>query len=161
MTFLTDARRISVGVVLAIVTICAVGWPTHAHAQIRVQDVEQLDTLTRLVVTLRMVLAPGSRSDVNPLYAYDPQELAGQEVHPERIGAVATVSQCEAGGAETEGEAWCARYFTDINQAFRAAYRANRGTDGANNASPDVYFATTYPLPNVEPERRFVSGLSP
>ena len=159
----TRLERISPGIVWAILAMCVVGWPTHTHAQPRVpvQDVEGLSILTKLVVTLQMVLAPGSRADVNPLYAYDPRELAGAEVHPDRIGGVATVSQCEAGGAETEGEAWCARYFTDINQAFRAAYRANRGTDGANNASPDVYFATTYPLPNVEPERRFVSGLSP
>jgi len=161
MTPLTDSRRISIGVVWAILTISAVGWPTQTHAQVAVQDIDQLPVLTKFVVTVQMVLAPGSRADVNPLYAYKPEDLAGEEVHPERIGDVATVSQCEADGAEAEGETWCARYFTDISQAFRAAYRANRGTDDARDESPEVYFATTYPLPNVEPTRRFVSGLSP
>ena len=155
---LIDVERISAGVVWAILAMCVVGWPADTHAQqpVPVRDVDELGILQRLVVTLQLVLAPGARADVNPLYAYNPQDLAGEEVHPERIGNVATVSQCETGGT-----GWCARYFTDINQAFRTAYQDNRGTADANNANPDVYFATTYPLPNVEPERRFVSGLSP
>ena len=184
---LTDVERISAGVVWAVLAMCVVGWPADTHAQppvpvqgvdlevyadarerakpaqppVPVQDVAGLGILTKLAVTLQMVLAPGAPADVNPLYAYNPQDLAGEEVHPESIGDVATVGRCEAGGTEAEGVTWCARYFTDINQAFRTAYHANRGTDDANNENPVVYFATTYPLPNVEPERRFVSGLSP
>ena len=153
MTPPTDVARFSAGVVCVMLTICAVGWPTYTHAQppVPVQDVEQLGPLTKLVVTLRALLARGALEQVHPLYAYNPQEIAGAEVHPETLGDVATVSRCQS---NTEEGAWCARYFADINGAFNAAYRAN-------DANLDVYFATTYPLPNIEPERRFVSGLSP
>ena len=56
-----------------------------------------------------------------------------------------------SGGAET----WCAQYFSDVATAYHAAYAAAEAADG------DYYFATTYPLANVRPARRFVSQESP
>ena len=42
---------------------------------------------------------------------------------------------------------WCAQYFGDVTAAYDAAHAA----DAADRHS---YFATTYPLPNIEPAQR-------
>ena len=60
---------------------------------------------------------------------------------------------------------WCAQYFDPMGRswellgAYRTAYRETETARRSNEST--TYFATTYPLPGVEPERRFVSGLSP
>ena len=71
---------------------------------------------------------------------------------------------------------WCARYMSKLLDAFRSAYRqrprsATHGSDGKQlpdeeEKQPDeeqptdiVYFATTYPLPGIEPDKRFVVEL--
>ena len=154
----TDRQSISAGLVWLILTICVVGSPIDVHGQIGtsteipVQDIEDLETLTRLAITLQLIFAPEALARVNPLYAYNAAELTGTEVHPERIGSVATVRRCP----DSEEETWCAQYFTDVNQAFDAAYEAS-----ARDPGSDTYFATTYPLPNIVPKQRFVSGLLP
>lgn len=156
----TDGRPISAGLFWLILAIWAVGLPSSVHAQpeIPVQDIEDLNALTRLRVTLQLVLVPEALADVNPLYAYNAVDLAGAEIYPDRIGGVATVHRCSSNS--DHDEAWCARYFPDIQQAFDAAYGAASGP-GDGPGSQDVYFATTYPLANIPHQRRFVSGLSP
>ena len=166
------------GVMCGVLTICVGGWTTHAHAQspeiseIPVQRIEEIGTLTKFALTFRMLLAPAVRDQIGSLYAYDPTVagLAGLEVHPETIGDVAIVSQCSGNSEEPR---WCARYFDHMDEsealleAYQTAYRAAptgaETTEAANPSSdqPTTYFATTYPLPNVEPAQRFVSGLSP
>ena len=122
--------------------------------EVLVQLVEDTDLLTRLKWTLQVLFVPRSIDHVNPLYAYEPESVEGQEIHLERVGPVAMVGECSAspsGAAET----WCAQYFSDVTTAYHAAYAAAGAADG------DYYFATTYPLANVSPARRFVSQESP
>ena len=178
----TDGDWIPIGVMCGVLMVCAGGWATHAHAQppeiseIPVQRIEEIGTLTKFVLTLRTIMAPAVRDQIGSLYAYDPTvpELDGLEVHPETIGDVAIVSQCSG---DSEEPRWCARYFDHMDNseallaAYQAAYRATAagrpngtGETGPNSQSsnqPPTYFATTYPLPNVEPAQQFVSGLSP
>lgn len=180
----TDGDWIPAGVMCGVLTVCAGGWTTHAYAQspeiseIPVQRIEEIGILPKFALTFRMLLAPAVRDQIGSLYAYDPTvpELDGLEVHPETIGDVAIVSQC-SGNSDSDESRWCARYFDHMDEsealleAYQTAYRAapavrpnGAGTTGTTNRSPDqptTYFATTYPLPNVEPAQRFVSGLSP
>ena len=178
MTLPTNANWILAGLMCGALTICGGGWTVPAHAQspeTPVQDVEELGILRKLMLTLQMIMAPGTRDQIGPLYAYDPTspEISGSEVRPERIGGVATVSRCSGEPGEEAG--WCARYFDHTDDgallaAYQTAYRATvAGLPTENqelaetNQLPDprtTYFATTYPLPNIEPERRFVWGLS-
>ena len=118
--------------------------------EIPVQLVENIDLLTRLKWTLQVLFVPRSIDHVNPLYAYDPESVEGQEIYLGRVGPVAMVGECSAsppGAAET----WCAQYFDNVTTAYQAAYTA------ADAAPGEYYFATTYPLANVRPVRRFVS----
>ena len=171
----TDGDWIPAGVMCGVLTVCAGGWTTHAHAQslVPVQRIEEIGTLRKFALTLRMIMAPAVRDQIGSLYAYDPTVpgLAGLEVHPETIGDVAIVSQCPSD--DSEEPQWCAWYFDhmDKSEALLAAYQTaylaapddpadGDGTTAATNP-PSTYFATTYPLPNVEPAQRFVSGLSP
>ena len=178
----TDENWIVAGVICVVLTVCAGGWATRVHAQppeVPVQDIEEVGTLRKLLLTLQMVMVPAAREQISPLYAYHPaaSEINGLEVRPETLGSVATVSRC--GDAPEEEAGWCARYFDHMGggeallAAYQAAHRAtvvNRPNDAEGFAAsnqagaspqPPTYFATTYPLPNVEPARRFVSGLSP
>ena len=162
-------RSIFANLVLGILTISVIGSPGDAFGQtdgssvppvvkdgIPVRAVEALDVPTRLMWTLQMVLAPGALAHISPLYAYDPQKLAGVTVHPDRIGRVAIVRKC---GHDADprpdlslwpGElSWCASYESDTLDAFRSAYHAPFAD------SDPVYFATTYPIPRIEPEKRF------
>lgn len=167
----TDRRSIVTLLVWGVLTICVMGSPGAASGQtdessvlpevedrpwIPVRDVEDLDVPTRLMWTLQMVFAPGALAHVSPLYAYDPQELAGRTVYPDRIGQVATVRPCDA-----DERSWCANYGNDTIGVFRSAYGAVNLTSGkpvgdGQQPSDVVYFATTYPLPGIEPEKRFV-----
>ena len=158
MKIATDGRSFPVGVLWLTLTVYVMGFPSSVYGQppVPVQDVEDLGALRRVAVTLQLFFVPEAIAEVNPLYAYDAAELAGTEVHPDRIGAVATVQPCEQ---VQQRVTWCARYFTDIRRAFDVAYAA--ASDPGDGQSQDIYFATTYPLPNITPERRFVSGLSP
>lgn len=146
----------------------------HVDLAVPVQPVEDIDLLTRLKWTLQVLFVPRSIDDVNPLYAYEPKSVEGQEIHSQRVGPVAMVGQCSASAPVLRGHAddapdphrqssttaaqlepivmtWCARYFGDVTAAYHAAYAA------ADAAVGDYYFATTYPLANVRPARRFVS----
>ncbi len=152
-----------------IVAVVAVGSPGNIHAQtessnqvpmqlvedadeVPVEPVEDVDMLTRLRWTLQLIFVPEVIAHVNPLYAYEPQSVEGQEVRLERVGPVAMVGECSVPSSGDE-ETWCAQYFSDVTAAYHAAYAA--AADG------DYYFATTYPLANVRPARRFVSRQSP
>ncbi len=186
----TDRRSIVTNLVWGILTICVIGSPGDASGQtdegvvppavengswvvvedgsrvIEARDVETLDVPTRLMWTLQMVFAPGALAHVSPLYAYDPQNLAGRTVYPDRIGHVATVWPCDAATTEqkfwTAGEvSWCANYWSDTIDAYNSAYRATiqlvaKPESDGQQPSDIVYFATTYPLPGIEPEKRFV-----
>lgn len=138
--------------------ITAVGSPSNIHAQteasneVPVQLVEDIDMLTRLRWTLQLLFDPGVIAHINPLYAYEPKSVEGQEIRLERIGPVAMVGECSVPPSGAE-ETWCAQYFSDVTAAYHAAYAA--AADG------DYYFATTYPLANIRPDRRFVSQQSP
>ena len=149
--------------------IVAVTWSGYIHGQTpdeRVQPVEEtneipvllvedIDLLTRLKWTLQVLLVPRSIDHVNPLYAYEPESVEGQEIHLERVGPVAMVGECSVSRSRAArpgvAETWCAQYFRDVTTAYHAAYAA------ANAAPGDYYFATTYPLAKVRPARRFVS----
>lgn len=174
MTHPTDRRSIVANLVWGILMICLVSSPRGASGQtVLAQDVEGLDVWTRLTWTLRMVVAPGTLAHVRTLYAYDPEKLEGRTVHPDRIGRVATVSTCRSHQMEElvgwtpqtpeqNNVFWCARYMSKLLDAFRSAYRQRRaatpGSDGQQQTDI-VYFATTYPLPGVEPDKRFVVEL--
>jgi len=143
---------------LALVTVMAAS-PGNLHGQfegpdeVPVQLVEEIDLFTRVMWTLQLLFVPSSIEHVNPLYAYDVEAVEGQEVRLERVGPVAMVGQCSV--SSSRAETWCAQYFSEIAAAYRAAYAA------ADAADRDYYFATTYPLPNIRPARRFVSRQSP
>ena len=142
----------------------------EARAGVRsvpVRDVEDLDGLTRLVWTVQMIFTPGALAHVSPLYAYDPLKLAGRTVHPDRIGDVAIVRTClMADGrilvlspaeetVEQNHGVLCANYMNDTLAAFHSAYDlASETSEG--QTPPEVYFGTTYPIPGIEPEKRFV-----
>lgn len=134
-----------------------------------VRLVEDVDLLTRLKWTLQVLFVPRSIDDINPLYAYELESVEGQEIHSQRVGPVAMVGQCSPSPPSLRGHAddaqqsptaaaqfqsiattWCAQYFGDVTAAYDAAHAAD-AADG------DYYFATTYPLANVEPAQRFVS----
>lgn len=129
------------------------------------QDVEDLDVWTRLTWTIQLVVAPGTLAHVRPLYAYDPENLKGWTVHPDRIRPVATVKPCNqaeflrawapASPDRRNDVFWCAYYTNDTIDAFRHADHLMSGTPDGDGPS-DAYFATTYPLPGIEPEKRFV-----
>lgn len=118
--------------------------------EVPVQLVENIDLLTRLKWTLQVLFVPRSIDHVNPLYAYEPESVEGQEIYLERVGPVAMVRECSA-SPSGDAETWCARYFSNVTAAYHAAFV------GADAAPGDYYFATTYPLANVRPVRRFVS----
>lgn len=176
----TDRRSIVANLVWGILTICLAGSPGSASGQtgqtvpeqdvqafegvwtgpVPAQDVEHLDVWTRLTWTLRMVVAPGTLAHVSPLYAYGLDDLRGRTVHPDRIRPVATVKPCNqaefnrAWASATRDEQndvfWCAYYTSETMGAFHFA-------DHLRSSTPsDAYFATTYPLRGVEPEKRFV-----
>ncbi len=159
--WLTDRASLYIqrGFILAIVAVGSpsdiYGQPPSSHGvpqphppEVPVQPVEEINTFTRLRWTLQLLFASGAVAHVNPLYAYDPASVEARLVYPDRIGPVAMVGAC----IEVEGE-WCAQYFSDVTAAYRAAYVA--ADDG------DYYFATTYPLANIRPARRFISQQSP
>lgn len=133
----------------------------EAHAGVwfvPARDVEDLDGLTRLLWTLQMIFTPSALAHVSPLYAYDPRDLAGRTVHPDRIGDVAIVRTCPPTWSwweeETVGQdhgVWCVSYMSNIREAFDDASTLLVSDTG------EVYFGTTYPIPGIEPEKRFVA----
>ena len=158
----TDGTRMATRIAeIVVLTICAVGLPDHSHAQpppeVPVQDTANLSVSAQLMLTLQMVLAPGTLNDGNSFYAYDPVDLQGSQVYPDRIGDVATISPCNNSVTENSAEevAWCARYFNG-NDAVRQAY--DTAVAGVEDSDDDTafYFATTRPLPNIPPSRQFV-----
>ena len=220
MNHATDRRSIVTSLVWGILAMCVIGSPGDAYGQtdetslspivevgswVPVRDVEELDTSTRLIWTLQMIFAPGALAHVSPLYAYDPRELEGRMVYPDRIGRVATVSTCNAttmepteptllangnlfiprtgdrtwsatdyrfsgpseptllanGNLSLPGTGdrlpWCANYGSDTADTAHATFEllSSNPPDGEGQWRP-VYFATTYPLPDIEPEKRFV-----
>ena len=193
-----DRRSIVTNLVWGILAMCVIGSPGDASGQtdvgpwVPVRDVADLDTSTRLTWTLQMVFAPSALAHVSPLYAYDPRNLEGRTVYPDRIGRVATVSTCNAttmkirpmslpddeltftnlvdNFSETQkpelssdgvlyiphtGDrlSWCANYGSNTADTFRSAHKL-LSFDGDGQSL--VYFATTYPLPDIEPIKRFV-----
>ena len=156
----------------------------HVDLAVPLRLVEDIDLLTRLKWTLQVLFVPRTIDDVNPLYAYEPRSVEGQEIRVERVGPVAMVGRCSGSSSVPRGHAdhawdrglqqpspgsqsaqrlqrshvqvepadmtWCARYFGDVTAAHGAAYAADA-------AGGDYYFATTYPLPNVEAAQRFVA----
>lgn len=130
------------------------------------QDVEDLDVWKRLTWTIQLVVAPGTLARVRPLYAYDPEDLKGWTVHPDRIRPVATVMLCNsmerrrhlarAHAASEQNDVWCAYYMNETIDAFNYANLMSSTHEGAGQSASDAYFATTYPLPGIEPEKRFV-----
>lgn len=178
----TDRRSIVATLVWGILTICLVGSPSGASGQpdqtvpeqdsqafdlvwtaagpVPAQDVEDLDVLTRLAWTIQMVVAPGTLANVSPLYAYDLERIKGKTVHPDRIRPVAAVKPCnqvefnrawESTPRDGQNDVfWCAYYTSEPIDAFLFA-------DYLRSRTPsEAYFATTYPLPGIEPEKRFV-----
>ncbi|MCY3842501.1 MAG: hypothetical protein OXH69_03045 [Acidobacteria bacterium] len=155
------ATRIA-GFVLVIGAVCLLD-NSHGQPLVPVHDFEELDATKQLVWTLQTVLAPRTLTQVERLYAYDPQDLEGVRVYPERIGNVATIKPCNSGSSETE-VAWCAQYFGGDDNAVRRAYGGAVAGDGgacalSDNGQIRCYFATTRPLPEIVPERSFVAGL--
>ena len=199
MNHATDRRSIVTSLVWGILAMCVIGSPGDAYGQtdevgswVPVRDVEELDTSTRLIWTLQMIFAPGALAHVSPLYAYDPRELEGRTVYPDRIGRVATVSTCDEtmkprwlptgelpgtndrwpetgprwspddslsvpGAGDINKSPWCANYGSDTADTAHATFEllSSNPPDGEGQRWP-VYFATTYPLPDIEPEMRFV-----
>lgn len=185
MRYPTDGRSIVTSLVWGILLLCVCGLPAEVHGQqsVPVRDVEDLDGLTRLLWTVQMIFVPDALAHVSPLYAYDPRDLAGRTVHPDRIGDVAIVKTCfmtdggvlvfsptEEEAVEQNREFWCANYMDNILEAFNSARFAYAGADDDTPISatprlsegtthPEVYFGTTYPIPGIEPEKRFVAEL--
>lgn len=131
------------------------------------QDVEDFDGWTRLTWTVRMVIAPGTLAHVRPLYAYNPTKFEENwEAHKVHPGRVATVSTCprnhqaekltgvEPPPREKNDVFWCARYMSILLKTFNSKY-----FDIIRRLSRPAYIATTYPLPGVEPDKRFVVEL--
>lgn len=134
----------------------------HAGAWfVPVRDVEELDGLTRLIWTAQMIFVPDALAHVNPLYAYNPLRLEGLTVHPDRIGDVAIVRKCRA----IDNGVLCANYMSDTLEAFHSAYdlasklASEPHTLSEGQTPREVYFGTTYPIPGIEPDKRFVAEL--
>lgn len=197
MSYSTGGRSIVTNLVWGILMTCVCGSPAEvsgqperpvpeassdalteeeARASIRsvpVRDVEDLDSLTRLIWTLQMIFTPGALAHVSPLYAYNPRDLAGRTVHPDRIGDVAIVRTCRTadGGVlvfsppeeavEQNHGVLCANYMSDTIEAFHSAYELMSATPRPKEGTTpgEVYFGTTYPIPGIEPEKRFVAEL--
>ena len=195
MKYPTDGRSIVTNLVWGILMMYVCGSPAEVSGQepastegeahagevsgqdagvwfVPARDVEELDGLTRLIWTAQMIFVPSALAHISPLYAYDPRDLAGRTVHPDRIGDVAVVRTCpQTWVVETVGQdhgIWCANYMSNILEAFnnsaRFAYTdADDGTPvyatprlNGGTTPPEVYFGTTYPIPGIEPEKRFV-----
>lgn len=189
MNYPTDGRSIVTNLVWGILAICICGSPTEVSGQedastVPVRDVEELDGLTRLIWTTQMIFVPDALAHVSPLYAYNPLRLEGLTVHPDRIGAVAIVRKCRKTDNRTDwispqGETdeqythstqgispradgvLCANYMNDTLEAFHSAYDlASEAQTSSEGPTPgEVYFATTYPLLGIEPDKRFVAEL--
>ena len=195
MSYPTGGRSIVTSLVWGILMTCVCGSPAEVSGQpersvpedtsdasteeearagirsVPVRDVEDLDGLTRLLWTLQMIFTPSALAHVSPLYAYDPRELAGRTVHPDRIGDVAVVRTCRTadGGVlvfsppeevvEQDHGILCANYMSDTIDAFHSAYELVSATPRPeeDTTSGEVYFGTTYPIPGIEPEKRFVA----
>lgn len=181
-----DRSSIVTNLVWGILMICVCGSPVEVHGQpersvidtltveearasvrsVPVRDVEDLDGLTRLLWTVQMIFTPGALAHVSPLYAYDPRKLAGRTVHPDRIGDVAVVRTCRGvlvfsppeEVVEQDHGILCANYMSDTIEAFHSAYTLMSETSThSKDPPPEVYFGTTYPIPGIEPEKRFVA----
>ena len=184
MNHQTDGRSIVTNLVWGILVICVCGSPVEVSGQeVPVRDVEELDSLTRLIWTTQMIFVPDALAHVNPLYAYNPLRLEGLTVHPDRIGDVAIVRKCTTDNRidwispRDETDRWnthspqeispradgvlCANYMNDTLEAFHSAYDlASEAQTSSEGPTPgEVYFATTYPLLGIEPDKRFVAEL--
>lgn len=176
MKYPTDGRSIVTNLVWGILMLCVCGSPAEisgqegastaeeAHAGVwfvPARGVEELDGLTRLIWTAQMIFVPAALAHISPLYAYNPRDLAGRTVHPDRIGDVAVVRTCPSTWswweAETVGQdhgIWCANYMSNIREAFDASTLTIDASGGTTRN--EVYFGTTYPIPGVAPKKRFV-----
>ncbi len=160
----TDGRRMATRIAGFVLVICAVCLPGNSHGQplVPVQDLQALGAVKQLLWTLQTFLAPGTLAQVERLYAYDPQQVDGVRVYPERLGNVATIKPCNSDSSANE-VAWCAQYFGSDDDAVRRAYGGAVADDGTACQLDDgqirCYFATTRPLPEIVPERSFVAGL--
>lgn len=187
MKYPTDGRSIVTNLVWGILMLCVCGSPAEVSGQegastteeahagevsgrdastteeahagvwfVPARDVEELDGLTRLIWTAQMIFVPAALAHVSPLYAYDPRKLGGRTVHPDRIGDVAVVRTCPSAWSRSEEETveqnWCAGYTSNILEAFRHA-----STQISISSEGEAYFGTTYPIPGIEPDKRFVA----
>ena len=181
----TDRRSIIANLVWSILTMCIVGSPSGASGQndpenIQAFDgvptfselegafltfeVEDLNTAMQTFRAIQMVFAPGTFAHVSPLYAYDPRNVEGKDVHPDSIGHVAIVKKCKMDvklwgwwSPSTNTEFWCAQYRSETTGAFRDAYNGTIKTADNDPDPPNiVYFATTYPLRDIPPDKRFL-----
>lgn len=170
----TDRKSIVANLVWGILMICLVGSPSGASGQddqpvldqdiqdlaqalggvwtepVPAQDIEKFDVWTRLTWTIRMVVAPGTLAHVRPLYAYNPAKLGDRTVYSDRIGHVATVKRCP--NNYSSDVPWCAYYRSNTLDSKLLSFDVY----GDGELSSDIYFATTYPLPDTEPDKRFV-----
>lgn len=135
-----------------------------AGAVFTVRDTRDISTFEQLAIFTRRALAPLAPTNVTPLQAYglaqacDDRLLRHSPLRGHQYGPAALV---EAAGIE-EAQAW---YFRTPYEAISTA-RVIGWCDEQVDQAPrrDRYFATTYPIGDVDgldgfigPERRFMS----
>ena len=143
--------------------------PTPAPP-IQVWDIEELDWFTRAVRITQLILNPQALADVGPLYAYPVGTLCaavrdgiGLEnlVPTAVVGRRNDLTDALASYGVTYPDQWSA---TPLGEGQPSAFFASyfEDLDGLERVCmidlpPRTYLATTLPLPELLPERRFVT----
>lgn len=89
--------------------------------------------------------------NINPLYGYDPRDIAGLMAVTETVEPAAVVQRCSDAAGETR---WCARYSNSLGDAAQTAY-------DLEDTRREVMVGTTFPVPGLTPEERFLSWHTP
>ena len=151
--------------------LLALGHCLPAAAQpVPVRDTSTVGVIEQLDLAVRRALVPWS-VDVAPLHAYNSDLICRDRAHSARLAAhrgTAAIVFASDGN-------FVASYHRTVNGAIRAAEQmcgsTNIGWTGSEAAQPsdaepsddsrpnitNWYFATTYPLPDTDAERHFMS----
>ena len=158
-------RRAEVAVVttLYILTLASVTWmilsagarePSHAGppGTVPLYAAGEADPGTRLRWVFLLAFKPSAVAGLNVLHAYEPRDVEGRIVYPDRVGPTAVITRCGPRGTD-EDHRWCAKYFGQPDEAYRAARRTSD--------RERIYFGTTYPMRNAARAASFVTEYAP
>ena len=126
--------------------------PTGPEGTVPLYSAENTTAGDRFRWIFQLAFTPGAVPGLNAVHAYEPAAVEGLTVDPGLIGPTAVIARCRPGKA-AEAAGWCAEYFEDPRDAYRAA---GRGTaDGTR------YFGATYPVAGARRAASFITEHTP